>query len=432
MDSDTYQQMRMLVAAPRLARAIAIRSRFCASAAAALDSLGLMGVSASAAVDRRLLEARGGGGGADDAGLLLCLRCRVSQAAEQKILALVRHFGRRHQLDPIDLAATVLDDGGEPLPWGPADLSVHRPFPLQVVDSYRPELAGLGHWTRWRVQSHPPLVQLLREHGLLLQRDWSLLAHASPTRMARAWDRHGFVALDRVRVAALHQRFRERYRQARADGPAARWEPDAAFLADLDPPCSAELSLGRLQAMAAALRRDRLATLPLSGEESLEALPSNAPAEAPSPGRAEVVERALRRALARQLPAMLAADGPEAGLRACLWRLYALGLSQRRIGEACGCCQPKVNRRLQVAAHSAVIAGTALGWLAGREGFEAVGRSAAATETQALALRDYLLASPGDGDRPRLAQWLEPLLPSPIPDSLAHDLPLDPHGQPLR
>jgi hypothetical protein len=55
MDSDPYQQMRTVMAAPRLARAIAIGSRFCARAAAMLERLGLAGVTPSAAVDRQLL-----------------------------------------------------------------------------------------------------------------------------------------------------------------------------------------------------------------------------------------------------------------------------------------------------------------------------------------------------------------------------------------
>lgn len=431
MDSDPYQQMRTVVAAPRLARAIAIGSRFCARAAAMLERLGLAGVTPSTAVDRQLLEARAGGEARelDEAGLLLCLRCRVSHAAEQKILALVRHFGHRHQLDPIDLAATVLDDGGEPLPWPSVGTAAaaHRPFSLEVIDSYRPELAGLGHWTRLRVQSHPPLVRLLREHGLLLQRDWSLLAHASPGRMARAWEQHGSAALSPSQVVTLHQCFRDHYRQARGDRLAAAWEPGVLFLSALDPPTAAALTLGRLQAMATALRRDRLAALPMAGPEGLEAVAAAAPAEDPSPGRVAEVEAALRRALARQLPAMLAADGPEAALRACLWRQYAKGHSQRRIGEACGCCQPKVNRRLQCAAHATAIATTALGFLLGREGFEAVGHSLAATESQATALRDYLLACPAGGDRPRLAHWLEPLLESPVSVAPPHDLLCNPH-----
>ncbi len=430
MDSLPYRHLRTLMAAPGLARAITIGSRSSARALATLERLGLLEVPASAAIDRQLLEARER---ADERGVLLCLRCRVSHAAEQKILALQRRFGRSHQLDLIDLAATVLDDAGEPLPWPlPQPSAAHRPFSLEVIDSYRPELAGLGHWTRLRVQSHPPLVRLLREHGLLLQRDWSLLAHASPGRMARAWEQHGSAALSPAQVATLHQRFRDHYRQARGERLAAAWEPGALFLSALDPPTAAPLTLGRLQAMASALRRDRLAALPMAGPEGLEAVAAAAPAEDASPGRVAVVEAALRRALARQLPAMLAADGPEAALRACLWRQYALGLSQRRIGEACGCCQPKVNRRLQCAAHATAIATTALGFLLGREGFEAVGRSLAATESQAAALRDYLLASPADGARPRLAHWLEPLLEPllerSVPVSPPHDLLHDPHA----
>ena len=63
-----------------------------------------------------------------------------------------------------------------------------------------------------------------------------------------------------------------------------------------------------------------------------------------------------------------------------------------------------------------VIATTALGQLAGREGFEAVGRSPERTEEQLAALRDHLLETPEGADRPRLAHWLAPLLdPPPSP-----------------
>lgn len=415
-----YQQLRLLVPAPHLARAIAVGSRFCPPARAALERLGLVGLAASAAVDRQLLEARGTAPrqDADDVGPLLCLRCRVSQAADQKIQSLMRSFGRSYQLDPIDLAATVLDDAGAPLPWPSAadGGSGHRPFTLQVISGFRPDLASLGHWTRVRVQSHPPLVRLLREHGLLLLRDWALLAHASPARMARAWRLHGSGALPAAAVADLHARFRDHYRlERRATARSiGRWEPDASFLVALDPPAPAARTLGRLQSMAAALRRDHLASLPLAGPEALAQLPASAPAEEPAPQHLAQLEAALRQAVAGQLAVMLAGDGPEAALRACFWRHYARGLSQRAIGQACGgACQAKVQRRLQINAHATVIATTALGQLAGREGFEAVGRSPERTEAQLAALRDHLLATPAYGDRPRLALWLAPLLDPP-------------------
>jgi hypothetical protein len=266
------------------------------------------------------------------------------------------------------------------------------------------------------------LVRLLREHGLLLLRDWSLLAHASPSRMARAWRLHGSAALPAAEVVALHGRFREAYRQERrtAVRSIGRWEPDGAFLAGLDPPAAAALTLQRLQAMAAALRRDHLAALPLAAPEALERVPAaTASALETSPSeRLAVVEAALGRAVAAQLPAMLAADGPEAELRACFWRHYARGLNQRAIGQACGgSCQAKVQRRLQLSAHATVIATTALGQLAGREGFEVVGRSSERTEEQLAALRDHLLETPAAADRPRLAHWLAPLLDPPASPS---------------
>ena len=418
-----YHQFRTLVAAPRSARAIAIGSRPSPLAATALERRGLTGLAPSTPRDRYLFEA---GGADDDRGALLCLRCRVSHAAVQRIEALYRQFGSSHQLDLIDMAATVLDDQGAPLPWPQADQppAGHRPFALEVIESFRPELAGLGQWTRVRVQSHGALAQLLREHGLLLIRDWALLAHSSPTRMERAWRSHGQAALDLTSVRRLHQSFRRHYSQAMADlvSRRRRWEPNIAFLERLDPAVAADVTRRRLQALASALRRERLDPLTAPKQEYLEAelAPGDgagADGHAPPPERIGLLERTLRRALAQQLPAMLAATGAEAALRACLWRHYALGLRQREISEACGCCQAKVSRRLQPSAHAGVIATTALTQLAGQEGFEAVGGCLKATETQVAALRDYLLGCPVATDRPRLALWLAPLLAAipPVP-----------------
>ncbi|MFM7265638.1 MAG: hypothetical protein ACKOZW_08655, partial [Cyanobium sp.] len=118
-----------------------------------------------------------------------------------------------------------------------------------------------------------------------------------------------------------------------------------------------------------------------------------------------------------------AADAPEAELRDCFWRHYARGFNQRAIGQACGgSCQAKVQRRLQLSAHASGIATTALGQLAGREGFEAVGRSLERTEAQLAALRDLLLAPPAGADRPRLALWLAPLLDPPSPPLIRDDV----------
>ena len=132
------------------------------------------------------------------------------------------------------------------------------------------------------------------------------------------------------------------------------------------------------------------------------------------------LEAALRAALAEQLEAMLTPRGPEHTLRLRLWRHYAEGLDSRAIAAACGCSQATVSRRLQERTRAGLIAAEALAALAGQRGFEAIGRSLEASETQRLALRDHLLSAPQDQRRCRLALWLEPLLqtfPTPSPES---------------
>ena len=104
-----YRQLRLLVPAPSSARAIAIGSRPSGPAAEALRRLGLAERAPSAVLDQLLLQV---GRDSEDQGASLCLRCRVSQAAEQKLLELMSRFGRSHQLDLIDRAYTVMYDRG--------------------------------------------------------------------------------------------------------------------------------------------------------------------------------------------------------------------------------------------------------------------------------------------------------------------------------
>ena len=106
------------------------------------------------------------------------------------------------------------------------------------------------------------------------------------------------------------------------------------------------------------------------------------------------------------------ADGP---LRACLWRGFAEGLSQREILLRCApgttLHQSTVSRKLQLMPHATAIATSAAEQLRGVEGFEEMGCSPADTERVVDELRTYLLTPlPVDG-RPRLAHWLLPLLP---------------------
>jgi hypothetical protein len=408
MDAE-YQRLRALVAAPRSSRAFRIGEISPPQAAEAFDRLALAGESALQ-IEGRLLESSRDLG---DAGALLCLRCRVSQALHQKLRVLHRQFGQRHQLDLMDMAATVLDDQGQLLPWQPpAEAKDAEPFTLAVVRGFQPSRGGnLATWSRVMLQSHPELVQLLRWHGLLLIRDWALLAHSSPTRMERAWHLHGRLALPIQRVRSLHQLFRQEYADA-ADTDSGHWQPDAIFLKKLDPGTPHATLMAALQAMAKALRHERLQTLP-----NLPAVEASAAEPEPREWLAlqQRLNTCLHQALLRQLPAMLGAGKAEESLRRCLWQGFAEGLSQRTIAERCGLggkgSQSTVSRKLQIQAHVSAIVTSAARELRGHRGFEELGHSTADSERIVAALARYLMEPLPPDARPRLAHWLQPLLP---------------------
>jgi len=399
-----YRILRALVPAARSSRGFVIGSRHQSAATQALDRLQLPS-SPTTTSDRHLLEASRH---LNDPEALLCLRCHVSQAIEQKLLALMRRFGRSHQLDLIDMAATVLDDPGHPLGWDSADATSepsHRPFALEVLGSFQPELAGLGHWTRVRVQSHPELARLLRNQGLLLISDWALLAHATPTRVERAWRLHGLAPLTDANVRRLHADFGELYRQ-RPGQAQGRWHPDAAFLLALAPDRPAATTLDQLQAIASALRRERLGMVPAHSE------PCDAPPDVDNTSELLAqVEDSLRHHLRAQLPAMLNANSPDAALLACLWRRYGEGKKQREIAAHCDCSQAMVTRRLHLRGHATLIASATARTLRHHPGFESVDTSVEACERMVEALRAHLLEAGPDDPRPRLGRWLLDLLP---------------------
>lgn len=414
-----YQRLRVIVAAPSSRRAFTIGELSPPLAAAAFGRLQLEGAPLQRA-DQLLLETSVAG---NDPGALLCLRCRVSQALDQKLRALHRQFGCRHQLDLVDMATTVLDDQGQPLPWqaAPCDPPRRDPFPLTVLRSFQPERSSLGTWSRVLLQSQPDLVRLLRWHGLLLIRDWALLAHASPARMERAWHLHGRSGLSIRRVLELHQHFCRQYAQISGTG-SGHWQPDGLFLRHLDPATSPLDLRAALLAMAQAVRRERL-NHPPQQPSGLE--PGDGSSGAEWQGRLQRLDACLQRALRHQLPAMLGEGRSDADLRARIWLGFAEGLSQRAIAARCGpagsLSQASVSRKLQLEAHAATIATTAAQDLRGEQGFEDLGQSAADSERIVAGLRTYLLDPVPDDGRSRLALWLLPLLHVlPLPQ----DLPL--------
>ncbi|MBM5818198.1 MAG: hypothetical protein FJ083_16995 [Cyanobacteria bacterium K_Offshore_surface_m2_239] len=407
-----YVTLRTLVPAPR---GFSIGSL---QPARALDGLRRLGLTpqtgADAACDRLLLRACQDNA---DVEALLNLRCRASEPIEQQVRLLHGRWGASHHLDLLEMASRVLDDDGRPLGWqgavdGPGG---HEPFSLPVLRQWRPELASLDRWCRVRVQSDPHLRQLLLHHGLLLIGPWALLASASRSRVEDAWRSHGQGPLTSAGAVALHSAYRELYGEAKARhqrerGRSRGWLPDQAFLVRLRPDAPAFATLEQLLAIAAALRRWRLAGPAPEDSPCHRTIATTGPDEAEEGDElselAALIDPALRRACARRRGALLAAAPGDARLLRCLWEAYGQGLSQRASAERCGCSQAMVSRRLQLRRQAKALATTAALDLGRHPVLARRLTSIATSERFVEALADHLLAPPPDDPRPRLAVWL--------------------------
>lgn len=217
-----YSELRCLIPGQK---GLTLGSRPMAAARLMLDSLPRSSPSeraleVGAGLDRHLLHISRRD---DDEDGLLCLRCRISHPIEARLRALQQQHGERHGLDLITMASFVLDDAGTgelrrglPFRWSSFSQTPTpplHPFSAEVLRSYRPELCGLPHWTRQKVQSHPELKTYLKQQGLLLISDWALLAHSSPSRVREALQRCGTLPLEEA--LALHRAYGTHYNDAK-------------------------------------------------------------------------------------------------------------------------------------------------------------------------------------------------------------------------
>lgn len=429
---------------------LTLGSRTMAAARDLLDSLAVAGEDLSQpepSLDRLLLQRSRD---LDDSLSLLCLRCRLSHPIEARLRALLQQHGERYGLDLITMASFVLDDAGDPdlrrgLPfrWSTLIAVPQRPlqpFSAEVLRSYRPELCGLPHWARQKVQSHAELKAYLQQQGLLLISDWTLLAYSSPTRVRAALQRCGTVALPLEQALALHNAYGVHYRRAKAQhreqlGKSSDWRPTARFFRALAPAADPLRCQEQLLAIATAVRR------------YLTAPP--VPLDAPSPGSAQSglseladrrtphlddddtlpaeellarIERALAHACPPAVQQALADDRPRWAKdpsRLLAWRLYGEGLGQRAIAERCSHQQAWVSKLLQERRLATTIATAAALALLRDPAFAALGQRVETSERLVEALRNHLVDPKPEGGvaplRVAVARALPTAAPSPAP-----------------
>lgn len=423
MPSQHYTVLRSLASDGRI-RNLDVAS---AGTLAALQDCGLEDIEAPGAhCDQTLLEqAR-----AEHLGAFLSLRCRASWPLEQAVLGLHRKCCQGYGVKLAALAAFALDDVGHHYPFqeNGSTRNERVPLPVEVVRSWAPSKAGLPVWARRLFEGRNDLKRYLKELGVLLIGDWALLADSSATQvreaMGRTRSRSELSAEDAV---VLYRRYLPLYKAAklthiRTTGRQRGWQPDDAFLRQLEPERPAQQTRERLEFIADALRQlkagqwqhEEQRLFNEDGGDRLEALPDPGPtpwalleegSESADPARQ--ARAAVRDAAEAYFKTMLR-EIPlhERNQQLCFWRAWLEGRSTRQIAEHCNAAQARVSRRLQVEGRAAEIATAALRRLRPDPHFREVFRSAEQLDAAAERLANHLLRPEQEGSEPPLREVL--------------------------
>lgn len=378
----------------------------------------------------------------NDPAPLLCLRCRVSHPLEAWLRATHRAHQQSHGLELMAMASYALDDEGrETIRTGlgtdtafvyaqiasmPAGLI--SPFSAEVLRSYDPDLCGLPHWARLKIQAHNELKAYFRQHGLLLISDWALLRNSSPSRVRQACQEQLRTNDTVVSLCALHSRYGPLYDAAKRDyktrtGKSSGWQPDPAFLRELAPDQDPFATTERLKAIAKAVRLlltgSSNQSLDQAAEVGFEPVDPNSQANSdddvgPSSGELKaLISDALQRAMDQLMPDVLAASGKNAELLRCLWAGWAEGLTNRPLAERCGTTCGTVSKKLRPTEHATIIATAAAQELKRHRAFAAVSQSVEGAERLVEALRNHLLEPEREGDVAPLRRWIQQYLNQP-------------------
>lgn len=386
------------------------------------------------ATDLRLLAACRDQG---DQEALVCLRCRVSHPAVRALRGFHRRYATSYGLDLLEMAVLVLDDRGDLYPYASPQVqreaatpaARHEPFLLvEVLRTFKPGFCGLSHWTKLRIQACGELKAYLKEHGLLLKSDWSLLADSSGKRVREAWALYGRGSLQADQAVALVKAYQPLYRQAKeaflaATGRSSGWRPSADFLQQLSREVSTPVLADDLSAVAQAVRSflvgPRGAFQPFDegsehlvagNHDSLEELEAD---QLPAAEQRRLIDAALKRAMDAYLPTVLASSGTNPALVHCLWQGYGEGLSNRPNAERCGCTPGTVSKKLTPELHAHRLALSAAQELQRHGAFAAIGQSLEATERCVTALKNHLLNPEREGEEAPMRFWIRTYLSRP-------------------
>ena len=377
---------------------------------------------------------------------LLCLRCRVSAAVAKKLRAMHAKHRDQHELELDEMAACVLDDGGElvirqksrssdgqirtqrlPFDWETISAMPQRevkPLAADILRSYDSTRCALPSWTETLVQGNRELKHYLRSCGLLLISPWALIADTSPKRVKEAWEQCGEGAMNADQITELHASYLKAYWPAKETykqevGKSSGWIPDSQFLESLTPPQKNDNALRQLDQ---AIRRF-LALKPSLFQDGEEAA-------IPDPGSLDelserdtstsdvdlntLIQRALQKSAGEQIKVAIEKDqrkwqrDPN---RLLAWQLYCDGIGQRDIASRCDHKQAWVSKLLQEKTLSHAIALGAATELSRHNAFKQIQMDPEGAERMVEALRNHLLCPEQDSDVAPLRRWIRSYLP---------------------
>ena len=367
---------------------------------------------------------------------LLCLRCRISHALETWLLVTFKAHHRSTGIELEAMASYALDDDGvltiptgssETAPFTYAQIAsmpsgLISPFTAEVLRSYDPNLCGLPHWSKLKIQAHNELKAYFRQHGLLLISDWALLRNSSATRVRQACEQH-LRSTDTIEsLSGLHRCYCPLYDAAKLvhkqnTGKASGWQPDLSFLRELEPDEDPFTTSDRLKAIAQAIRRfmtekasQSLDQAAEAGHEAVDPSSLSSPAQDDSPSPQELkalIHAALQRAMDQHMPQVLASSGKNVHLLRCLWAGWADGLKQRPLADRCDTSQGTVSKQLKPELQASAIATAAAVELKRHPAFASCGKSVEAAERLVKALGNHLLEPEREGDVAPLRQWVQ-------------------------
>jgi len=202
----------------------------------------------------------------------VCLRCFISCQIDWICNNLAQKFGDMGGFDHYDLLPLVLDDVGvADLVDGAIAPTSYISLATRILQSFDPDKAQLSTWCRQMVVSHPELSAFLKESGIVLESDWSLLNNMGSAQLRRILLRNEVSSQDVDQALALLESYQLIYRgdrlhQQQTKKTRGRCRPPTTeqldrILADLQSKgyhtLRADAVLDRLQAIAQYIRQSR-------------------------------------------------------------------------------------------------------------------------------------------------------------------------------